>query len=155
MAPMSSADRMTRSDSRKPAASARSSPGVRMMTANERPCSRTSSGSSAAATSVACETPRPTRASRDPRVGARLAGVTRSGTTLPPVKAIVRDRAFEKRLAERGVSETHLVFHRQVGQAVFERRREESHAGRARDARPRPWTLTSRNPQLGDFAFTT
>ena len=55
--------RMTPSDSRKPAASSRSSPGVRMITANGFPCSRTSSGSSAAADRRRAAVPRrrPTR----------------------------------------------------------------------------------------------
>src|SRR5688572_20255246 len=60
MVPSSSALVSTRSANRNPAASSRSAPGVRMMTANDRPCSRTSRGSSAAAQSVApkCSVPR-------------------------------------------------------------------------------------------------
>jgi hypothetical protein len=45
-------DRITRSENRNPAASSRSCPGVRMMIAKDLPCSRTSSGSSAAARSL-------------------------------------------------------------------------------------------------------
>ena len=59
--PRSSAPASTPSASRKPAASSRSAPGVRMMTAKGRPCRRTSSGSSVAARSV----------SADPRAVAR------------------------------------------------------------------------------------
>ena len=56
---------ITPSASRNPAASSRSSPGVRMMTANGRPCSRTSSGSSTAAVSAAGRSwPRPARPTR-------------------------------------------------------------------------------------------
>src|SRR5687767_10655877 len=57
---MSSEDEMTPSANRKPAASSRSEPGVRMMTAKGRPWRRTSSGSStAAASSPAPAGPRP------------------------------------------------------------------------------------------------
>src|SRR3954465_1178591 len=53
---------MTPSDSRNPAASWRSAPGVRMITENGLPCSRTSRGSSVAARSSAgLPSPRPMR----------------------------------------------------------------------------------------------
>src|SRR3954468_2096753 len=53
---------MTPSDSRNPAASWRSAPGVRMMTENGLPCRRTSRGSSVAArSSTGLPSPRPMR----------------------------------------------------------------------------------------------
>src|SRR5438093_1567477 len=63
---------MMLSDSRNPAASSRSDPGVRMMTAKGLPCSRTSSGSSVAAKSSPWPAPdRPTRVTLTRRNGAR------------------------------------------------------------------------------------
>ena len=125
MAPMSSADRMMRSERRNPAASARSSPGVRMMTANDRPCSRTSSGSSAAAASVVRLTPSgPDADDRDQARGRER-----------PLAAIVGHRALEKRLADRRVRETDFVFHGQIGKTLSKGRREESHARRGHGTR--------------------
>src|SRR5207244_427970 len=63
-------------ESRKPAARSRSDPGVRMMTANGRPCRRTSSGSSVAARSIsAARVPSRTRVTSTMRNGSAIPSI--------------------------------------------------------------------------------
>src|SRR3954469_3468183 len=83
---------MTRSERRKPAASSRSRPGVRMMTAKDRPCRRTSSGSSVAAKSIVPLTCSPlTRVTDTRRAGARLSP-GRSGSDMIAEHQLARMR---------------------------------------------------------------
>ena len=76
MVPRSSALFSTPSASRNPAASSRSAPGVRMMTANGWSCSRTSSGSSVAARSWSADrTPSRTRTTSTPRKASGIGAI--------------------------------------------------------------------------------
>src|SRR5262245_29909391 len=140
MAPMSSAVRMIRSDRRNPAARARSSPGVRMMTAKDRPCSRTSSGSSAAATSVVRLTASPaTRVTGTERIGVRLSGGAGSSRTLSRCVSdmaacqfalpIVREDALEECRAKNRVREPTFIVDGEFGKAFFQHRGEDADAG--------------------------
>src|SRR5688500_10173756 len=130
---MSSAERMTRSDSRNPAAGAGSSPGVLMMTAKDRPWSRMSSGSSAAATSELRVTASPaTRVTGTLRVGLSPGGIGGSDMTLGS-RGISPDARQERR-PRPWIFEANLVFDREVWQCRAEGVCEQTDARRGHNA---------------------
>src|SRR5262247_3042642 len=102
---------MTPSERRKPAASSRSEPGVRMITANGFPCSRTSRGSSVAArSSGGASARRPTRVTRT-----RRNGENESGMIFQP---FVSEYLFHEIRADRGIGQPPFFFDREQWKAL-------------------------------------